>query len=799
MDSETLQYARYYLSKGLHPIPLAHKTKKPPVCRGGWDRYKTKAPTDAELVEWFARGDRNVAIVLGRRVIAVDFDGAAAEQLLADAGVELPEDAPRSKTSNGFHVLLSVPEPIGNRVAMLKSKPGKPKAQVDVRGEGGYIVVAPSIHPSGAAYEWVQRPDAIPPAPEELLNLIKNSPGMPQDAPAAGAAGDVAPKWVSKALQGVGEGLRDQTCARLAGYFIGKGIPKDVVKEQLYGWAARCTPAFPRAEVDKTVTSIERRDAPAAGEHEAGAVSAQPFQILGYNQGAYFYLPAGSKQVVELRTRDHTKLQLLALAPMAHWERAFPGPSGPKWDLAANSLIQRAHAAGVYDTARIRGRGAWWDDGRAVLHLGDRILVDSKEHPIDGAPRGRYIYEAAAPMPVDLADPLSAEEAYRFVELCGLLSWERPISAKLLAGWVAVAPVCGALAWRPHVWLTGPAGSGKTWVVDHLMRRVIGDIGLAVQSETTEAGLRQTLGHDARPVIFDEAEGENERAQLRIQNILALMRQASSESGSAIIKGSATGAARTYHIRSCFAFSSIGVGVQQHADATRVTVLSLRRDDDPARFPKLQQLRYELLTPEWIRRLHARLIRMIPVIRINAQAFATAGAARIGSQRLGDQVGALLAGTYALYSDEAVTPAAATEWMARQDWSEQEAVTDTADEATCLQTILEHLVRVETKTIKGERSIGELVELARGSDASDTGGWLEAGEILARIGIRIRGTDFVVASNHSEIQRILARTPWSRGWGRMLQRLPGAAAIGAPIHFAGIKCRGVAVPYEVVE
>jgi nucleoid-associated protein YgaU len=31
----------------------------------------------------------------------------------------------------------------------------------------------------------------------------------------------------------------------------------------------------------------------------------------------------------------------------------------------------------------------------------------------------------------------------------------------LLAGWIALAPICGAMRWRPHLWLTAAAGAGK--------------------------------------------------------------------------------------------------------------------------------------------------------------------------------------------------------------------------------------------------------------------------------------------------------------------------------------------------
>lgn len=800
--SSILDAALEYLALGYHPIPVAPRGKRATVA---WKTFQDTAPTEAQVREWFSR-PANVALVMGRGVFAVDIDSADAAVALRDRAGDLPDLAPRNRTAKGCHVILEAPGAVADRVGVL---PG-----VDIRGVG-YIVVPPSVHPTGHVYSWEVRPgpvEDLPVAPASLLALLQDprtpaatAPSCPPDAAPRPSTPPGAPKWVSEALAGVGEGQRDATCARLAGYFLSRGLPTDVVTATLDAWAARCRPPFPAVEVRKTVVSVARREAAKPTLAEDGTVpdipASRPFQVLGHNRGEYFYLPRGSRQVVALSPRAHVKLALLELGPAAWWEAQYQGPQGVNWTAAANHLMRLAQSAGVYDPLAARGRGAWWDEDHAVLHLGDRLVVGGTERPLD-AGRGKYVYEAAAPMSLPIGSPLPPTDAARLVDFLDLLAWEHGISSRLLAGWCVVAPICGALEWRPHVWVTGPAGSGKTWVIDNVVRRLVGDVGLAVQSETTEAGLRQTLGHDARPVIFDEAEGENERAQMRMQNILALCRQASSETGASIIKGSATGAARSYRIRSCFAFSSIGVGVQQHADETRVSVLSLRRDDDPERFPRVVSSYGTLVTSEWCARFLARAVANIPTIRANARTFATAGAAVLGSRRGGDQVGALLAGAYSLFSDQAITTDAAAEWVAAQDWAEQRAVGENGDELLCLQRILESVVPVRTARWGGDRSVAELLALAGGRpDVLETPlAPREAAAALARIGVRYDEADdsFVVANNHSGVADILRGTPWARGWYRILRRVPGATVPTTPVRFAGIKTRGVAFPMEII-
>ncbi|MEZ5691952.1 MAG: bifunctional DNA primase/polymerase [Rickettsiales bacterium] len=45
---------------------------------------------------------------------------------------------------------------------------------VDVRGDGGYVVAPPSLHPNGNNYEWANSPfeNDIADAPEWLLDLV---------------------------------------------------------------------------------------------------------------------------------------------------------------------------------------------------------------------------------------------------------------------------------------------------------------------------------------------------------------------------------------------------------------------------------------------------------------------------------------------------------------------------------------------------------------------------------------------------------------------------------------------------
>lgn len=221
-------------------------------------------------------------------------------------------------------------------------------------------------------------------------------------------------------------------------------------------------------------------------------------------------------------------------------------------------MFRESEKRGVFDSLRIRGCGAWIDDGHFVWHRGDHLLVDGVETEIADF-KTRHIYEAKKRLDITNSNPLSKSEAYKLAHLCSLCTWQKPISAHLFSGWLVIASLCGALHWRPHIWLTGKPDSGKSWLMSNVLEPLIGKGVLNVQSASTEAGIRQGLSSNAFPVLFDESEGQDQRSQQRMQAVLELARQASTENGAPIVKGTQRGDAQLFLVRSCFCFASTSV------------------------------------------------------------------------------------------------------------------------------------------------------------------------------------------------------------------------------------------------
>jgi putative DNA primase/helicase len=530
---------------------------------------------------------------------------------------------------------------------------------------------------------------------------------------------------------------------------------------------------------------------------------------LGYDRGVFFYYSRAARQVVALPAQNHTKAYLKGIASEAHyWQRSiWIGDKGAvKWDDAADHFMGECRRMGIFDPDSLRGRGAWIDQGRSVLHTGDRLIVDGQTSGLmlDGS---KFVYEAAKSLSRLVADPLPVREAHKLVDICNRMRWEADVSGVLLAGFIAIAPVCGGLAWRPSIWITGGSGSGKSWIMDNVLAPCLSGIALHVASKTTESGLRQALGSDALPVIFDEAEREDAASAVRIQGVLDLVRMAASESGAEIVKGSQNqSGARRYKIRSSFAFTSINVGIEHQADDSRINVLSLKpaatapNASDVAKFKTLAADVLTTITPAFAAGLTARSARLLLVIRRNSEIFAEAFAAHAGTRRMGDQIGALLAGAYSLHSDGEISPEDAAAYVQRQKWTAG-PVSETADrdEERLLMTLMEHRLRVAPGNGPPiEVTVGRLIVAAWGADQHLPGDVAEA-ELRAN-GIRTDSNQGIfVSSTHPSVRRIVTGTPWATRWSTSLSRLPDAEIV-KPIRFNPTHvARAVWISRKVVE
>ena len=488
---------------------------------------------------------------------------------------------------------------------------------------------------------------------------------------------------------------------------------------------------------------------------------------------------------------------------MDHWEGRYPrdkGNASVGWADATSDLMRVNHQFGIYNPDHVRGRGSWLDGGRKVVHLGESMLVDGELFKPGKLGSSRYIYEAKAGMDIRRAAPANISKANRLVQLCETLSWESELSADLLAGWIVLAPICGILKWRPHIWVTGSAGSGKSTVTKDIVSPMVGHFALKVEGTTTEPAIRQSMGRDARPVIFDEADAESKQDEERIQRIINLARVSSS--GGSVSKGGANGKPTDFNVRSCFFFSSINTSITHHADEGRISKLVIRKDEsDQAEdnYGRILSLVSELMHEEYAGEMFARSIKYLSVIEENCRIFTTAAARVFKNRRAADQIGTLLAGRYLCNSNRKIDQKAAEEWIGGRSWNDHTALGTSSDEMRLLTMLCSRIVRVSSATGTKEISIGEaIVGIARQGAAAPF--LIDDGiRVLANLGIKVIREEFVVANVSPSLSKLLEGTTWSRDWKRPLRMVPGASVSPKPVYFTpGLFERATVLPVSLI-
>src|SRR5215217_5076344 len=195
---EILTLASEYIQNGFSIFPLRPRSKKPLLT--SWEPYKTTYASNERAEEWFSNGhaENNIAIVTGRisRIIAFDIDGEEASNYF-NRIIESHDDEGLStalrhslyiKTGSGNTNIVigfreeefpSSDDKISNSVLWRSEKEDAEHNEIRVKGEGGYIVAPPSIHPNGNRYEVTS--GSIPTIPtlskiqiDKLISTIRN-------------------------------------------------------------------------------------------------------------------------------------------------------------------------------------------------------------------------------------------------------------------------------------------------------------------------------------------------------------------------------------------------------------------------------------------------------------------------------------------------------------------------------------------------------------------------------------------------------------------------------------------------
>lgn len=246
-----LAAALTYAEAGWSVVPMVPRGKQPLI---PWVEFQERCATASEIRAWFKRWPTaNIAVVTGAisGIIVIDIDprhgGEAALLVLEGEVGPIPSTMEAKTGGGGRHLYFAYPgRPVGNRVGL---RPG-----IDLRGDGGIVVVPPSVHPSGSRYAWTagHEPQRAAPAPLP-------TPLLAELTGKSGGQGKPLSYWRDLVAAGVVEGQRNSTIASLTGHLLWHEVDAEVVAELLCCWnQVRCRPPLPEKELLRTVRSIAK-------------------------------------------------------------------------------------------------------------------------------------------------------------------------------------------------------------------------------------------------------------------------------------------------------------------------------------------------------------------------------------------------------------------------------------------------------------------------------------------------------------------------------------------------------------
>lgn len=373
---DTLKTALAYAQRGWLVVPLhnpkqgkcsCHKQdcsspgKHPRTEHGLKDGTK-----DAHQIEqWFARWPAaNLGILTGQAsglvVLDVDGDdGKASLQALTAAHGSLPKtlcaktgrkgtDGKRKGAHYYFRAPVGVP---------IRNSAGIVGKGLDVRGEGGYVVAPPSLHPSGLLYEWLAPEQPLADLPAWLLARLaeaKPAPAM-QTSPAQGEV--------------IAEGGRNAALASLAGTMRRRGMSPDAIEAALVKENdARCKPPLPDGEVREIARSVARYAPAPVASPPAESVAHQPYRQwpAPLAEVAFCGLAGDFVRLVEPQTEaDPAALLFQFLAALG----SIIG-RGPHLKIGADKHFANLFMVIVGNSAKAR-KGMSWGEVRRICELTD--------------------------------------------------------------------------------------------------------------------------------------------------------------------------------------------------------------------------------------------------------------------------------------------------------------------------------------------------------------------------------------------------------------------------------------------
>jgi len=454
--------------------------KKPLV---QWKVFQERPPTEEEVKGWWRDfPSANVAILTGTvgGLTVLDFDPGHAP--FPPDGCELPTGCVVSTPRGGKHYYFK-------HILGAKNSASKLARGIDVRGEGGYVVIPPSVvNAKPYTYEVGSLDDALrTEAPVWLLNALRRSADAP---PVVTPGGERIPK-----------SQRNATLISLAGTMRRRGMTEESILSALLDEnILRCDPPLEEEEVRKVAASVARYK-PRETSESGRKSQADRLVAMALRNGIELFNDQYGEPFARVRVQNHKEILSLKgrnfkrLIAHLFWQEKGKGLSSEALKTALNVLEGKAIFEGPQH--KLHNRVAILD-GAIYYDLCDRdwrvIKVTSQGWQIITDPPilfRRYSHQQPQVEPASGGD---LREILKFLNL-------RDPAQQLLLMVYLVSCFVPDIA-HPILVPHGPQGSAKTSFLRIIRRLIDPSVTDTLSFAATYKELVQQLCHHWAP-FFD--------------------------------------------------------------------------------------------------------------------------------------------------------------------------------------------------------------------------------------------------------------------------------------------------------
>lgn len=497
-----------------------------------------------------------------------------------------------------------------------------------------------------------------------------------------------------------------------------------------------------------------------------------PFKILGYAGDRHYYYSMALSRIVEIGAGGHTLQKLWLLADADEWMKAYGmGEKGtiltPKqtYERAISDLIRIAKKMPAFRRERLcRPFGAWKEGSTFVFNGGNRIKKGERIMRMNDNDSVHVYLSPEEDSTVKVsAKPMSREGLLMFVDLCTSFKWMNPVMGEMLAGWTFIAPMCNVLPHRPHLFVTGETGAGKSWAIFNSAVRAIE--GAALIAKMSEAKLREKTYQGIRPIIMDES-SKRDRDDVRMDQILSLARDAATGKG-AVIEVSGKEPAV---VKFCACFIASNPPLKNLEDENRFFFLRIMEDTSPKARENFEILQNDVATlfhEGFSDQFIMAAFEALPTVLENARIF-KAAMQKHHRARIADVVGMLSAGFWTMTRGTVATPDEALEYITSREWG-MSIATETEHEYKGVIDAIMNAKLVE-QGVNGRRDvpIWRLIKMSYDGDDLAT-------MILGDAGIRVmRAEKEVMIATGQGVREVLRGTKWQDSFKHFLINVSGA-------------------------